>query len=246
MSLVTSAIALAAGAIALGSAVAAALAAALAVVLAALLRARSATLEAEGALERRAGEEIGGLNATIEARDPAGAGRALRVRRLAITLGRELGLRENELETLSRAALLHDIGNLAVPDAVLVKPGPLNSVEYEQVKLHADEGALILTRLSSLCDVVPLVRHHHERWDGAGYPDRLSGEQIPLGAAIIAVAEAWTAMTSDRPYRPRLTAEQAVAELAARRGTQFAPDVVDAFLRAARERPDELLLRPAC
>jgi HD-GYP domain-containing protein (c-di-GMP phosphodiesterase class II) len=230
-----SAIALATGAVALAAAT----------LLSLTLGVRRRASRAEDDREQRELEVVGGLNATIEARDPAGAGRAVSVRRLALALGRELGLRPRELETLGRAALLHDIGNLAVPDAVLVKPGPLDSLEYEQVKLHADEGAAIVARLSALHDVVPLVRHHHERWDGDGYPDGLAGEQIPLGAAIVAVADAWTAMTHDRPYRWRLSADQAINELLDGRGTQFAPDVVDAFLRAAGAHPVELL-RPAC
>ena len=225
-----SAIALAAGAVALAAAT----------LLAFALLDRRRVSKASGDRDQRALEAVGGLNATIEARDPAGAGRAVGVQRLALALGRELGLRPRELETLGRAALLHDIGHLAVPDVVLVKPGPLDSLEYEQVKLHADEGAAIVAH-----DVVPLVRHHHERWDGDGYPDALSGEQIPLGAAIIAVADAWTAMTSDRPYRWRLSADQALNELIDGRGTQFAPDVVDAFLCAAGAHP-VALLRPAC
>ena len=211
-----------------------------------LLREHSAALaDAYRALEQRSVEAIESLNATIEARDPSGAGRSARVQRLALAIASELGLDDAEWESLARAALLHDIGNIAVPDAVLVKPGGLTAGEYEQVKLHAEEGAAILDRLSPLSDAVPIVRHHHERWDGSGYPDGLAGAEIPHGAAIVAVAEAWTAMTSDRPYRWAMAPDEAVGELLAGRGTQFSPVVVDAFLRAAGDHADELWLRPA-
>src|SRR5436190_7155616 len=207
------------------------------------LRRQDAALEeAYGALERRSVEAVESLNATLEARDPSGAGRGASVERLALAIGRELGLCPAELRALATGARLHDIGNVAVPDALLAKPGPLTAEEYELVKLHADEGAAILYRLSPLREVVPMVRHHHERWDGTGYPDGLAGDSVPLGAAVIAVAEAWTAMTSDRPYRWGLAPEEALENLLAGRGTQFSPEVVDAFLRGAGERPNELLL----
>ena len=199
-------------------------------------------VEAYGALERRSVEAVESLNATLEARDPSGAGRGASVERLALAIGRELGMCPTQLRALATGARLRDIGNIAVPDALLAKPGPLTPEEYEQVKLHADEGATILDRLSPLRDVVPMVRHHHERWDGTGYPDGLAGDSVPLGAAVIAVAEAWTAMTSDRPYRWGRAPEEALEELLAGRGTQFSPAVVDAFLRGAGAHPHDLLL----
>src|SRR5205823_1210656 len=190
-------------------------------------------------------EAIASLNATIEARDPLGAGQSLLVERLALAIGRELGLGPAALEALAHGALLHDIGKVAVPERLLAKAGSLTAEEYEHVKLHAYEGAAILERLSPLRQVVPIVRHHHERWDGTGYPDGLAGTDVPVGAAIVAVAEAWAAMTSNRPYRCALDPDDAVAELLDGRGTQFSPAVVDAFLRAAGGRPCELWLRPA-
>jgi putative nucleotidyltransferase with HDIG domain len=211
-----------------------------------LLREHSRALtEAYDTLERRSLEAIESLNATIEARDPLGAGQSLLVQRIALAIGRELGLGATALEALAHGALLHDIGNIAVPETLLGNPGRLTPEEYEHVKLHADEGAAILARLSPLRRVVPIVRHHHERWDGAGYPDGLAGGDVPLGAAIVAVAEAWAAMTSNRPYRCAMDPDDAVGELLAGRGSQFSPAVVDAFLRAAGDRPRELWLRPA-
>ena len=202
-----------------------------------LLRERSTALaDANGTLERRSREAIESLNATVEARDPSAAGLSGRVQRLALALGAQLGVREAELDSLAHAALLHDIGHIAVPDAVLAKPGELTHHEYEQVKLHAGEGAAIVARLSPLHAAVPIVRHHHERWDGSGYPDGLAGEEIPLGAAIVAVAAAWEAMTRSRPFRWALEPDEAVRELVRGRGTQFAPAVVDAFLATVQTR----------
>ena len=205
-----------------------------------LLHERSTALaDAYGTLERRSREAIESLNATVEARDPSAAGLSGRVQRLALALGTHLGLRGAELDSLAHGALLHDIGNIAVPDAVLAKAGELTHHEYEQVKLHADEGAAIVARLSPLREAVPIVRHHHERWDGHGYPDGLAGSEIPLGAAIVSVAAAWEAMTRSRPFRWGLDPEEAVAELVGGRGTQFAPAVVDAFLAAVRVRSSD-------
>jgi HD-GYP domain-containing protein (c-di-GMP phosphodiesterase class II) len=128
-----------------------------------------------------------------------------------------------------------------VPDAVLTKPAKLDPDEYALIKLHAEKGAEIVGNLGRLRDAVPLIRHHHERWDGLGYPDGLVGDEIPLEAAIVGLADAWDAMTTDRPYARALTLEEAHAEIRAGRGSQFNPVVVDAFLAAARRRPAEFL-----
>jgi HD-GYP domain-containing protein (c-di-GMP phosphodiesterase class II) len=206
-----------------------------------LLHERSTALaDAHGTLERRSREAIESLNATVEARDPSAAGLSGRVQRLALALGSHLGLRGAELDSLAHGALLHDIGNIAVPDALLAKAGELTHHEYEQVKLHADEGAAIVARLSPLHDAVPIVLHHHERWDGQGYPDGLAGSEIPVAAAIVSVAASWEAMTRSRPFRWGLDPEEAVGELVRGRGTQFAPAVVDAFLAAVRIRSSEV------
>ena len=127
-----------------------------------------------------------------------------------------------------------------MPDAILLKPEELNYWENAQMKTHPAEGARIVGKFGRLKDAVPLIRHHHERWDGEGYPDGVAGEDIPLEAAITGLAEAWDAMTTERPYRHALTAEQALAEIRAGSGTQFSPEVVDAFFRAAAHRPDDL------
>jgi putative nucleotidyltransferase with HDIG domain len=138
------------------------------------------------------------------------------------------------LDALRFAGLFHDIGKLRVPDAILTKPGPLSQDEYTVIRRHPQDGAAIVSHLGRLRDAVPFIRHHHERWDGAGYPDGLSGDAIPLEAAIVGLADAWDAMTTERPYSRALSVEDAGSEILRGRGTQFAPSVVDAFFTVLR------------
>jgi putative nucleotidyltransferase with HDIG domain len=203
------------------------------------LRERSAELlHAYERLERSSLEAIESLNATVEAKDPYTAGHSQRVQRTALAIGEELGLSEQRLDVLRYGGLFHDIGKLGVPDAVLTKPSRLTEEEFEQIKRHAEDGARIVQKFGRLREAVPAIRHHHERWDGHGYPDRLAGTAIPLEAAIVGLADAWDAMTTDRPYSRALTAEAALAEVRRGRGRQFSPAVVDAFLAAAWKQPD--------
>jgi HD-GYP domain-containing protein (c-di-GMP phosphodiesterase class II) len=148
---------------------------------------------------------------------------------LAQGVGRRLGLRAHELQDLVRAAELHDMGKMAIPDALLSKPGPLDASEWEFMRQHTVIGERMLHVAPALAGVARLVRCSHERMDGTGYPDGLAGEEIPLGARIVAVCDAFDAMTSDRPYRRAMSADAAVAELLRHAGTQFDPDVVAAF-----------------
>jgi putative nucleotidyltransferase with HDIG domain len=203
-----------------------------------VLRARSQELlESYRRLQERSLEAIASLNATVDARDPYTAGHSARVQRIALAVAEELGIPRSRLEAIRYGSLFHDIGKIAVPDAILSKPGGLTPGEYEVIKRHPADGADIVSKLGSLREAVPLIRHHHERWDGHGYPDRLCGEAIPLEACIVGLADAWDAMTSDRPYRPALSIEDATAEVRAARGSQFAPAIVDAFFAALRHRP---------
>ena len=190
-------------------------------------------------LEQSSLEAIEALNAAVEAKDLYTAGHSVRVRRIALAIGVELDLDSARMTALGHGALFHDIGKLAVPDAILMKPGKLDASEYALIKLHSENGAEIVGKLGRLRDAVPLIRHHHERWDGRGYPDGLAADAIPLEAAIVGLADAWDAMTTDRPYARALTLEEAHAEIRAGRGSQFSPAVVDAFLAAARLRPLE-------
>jgi putative nucleotidyltransferase with HDIG domain len=198
-------------------------------------------VESSKALEATLLETIETLNAAVEARDPYTAGHSQRVRRVSLAVGRELRLSARQLGALATAALFHDIGKIGMPDAILTKPGTLDRAEAAVMREHVTRGAEIVARISSLADCVPAIRHHHERWDGLGYPDRRSGSDIPVEAAIIAIADAWDAMTTDRPYADALDVDEAMLQIHAGRGKQFNPAVVDAFLSVAERRPAEIM-----
>jgi ribonuclease P protein subunit RPR2 len=151
------------------------------------------------------------------------------VQAIALAIGEELGLSPQRLDVLRFAALFHDIGKLAVPDAILTKPSALDADEFEAIKQHPADGAAIVGKLGRLRPTVPLIRHHHERWDGTGYPDGLAGEAIPFAARVFAVADALDALTTDRPYRPASSFSRAREVLHACAGTQFDPSVVSAY-----------------
>ena len=140
-------------------------------------------------------------------------------------------------QAIEAAALLHDTGKLAIPEHILNKPGKLTASEFETMKSHVDIGADILSSIDFPYPVIPIVRAHHECWNGSGYPAGLRGEEIPIGARILAVVDCFDALTSDRPYRPAMTAAEADAILLERRGTMYDPRVVDTFLRVRHEIP---------
>jgi putative nucleotidyltransferase with HDIG domain len=151
-------------------------------------------------------------------------------------LARSVGVTDKQLiKAVEAAALLHDMGKLAVPEYILNKPGKLSSAEFEKMKLHASVGADILTAIDFPYPVVPIVRHHHENWDGSGYPTGLKGTDIPIGARILSVVDCFDALTSDRPYRPRLTNDEALRILLERRGSMYDPLIVDTFARVHSE-----------
>jgi diguanylate cyclase (GGDEF)-like protein/putative nucleotidyltransferase with HDIG domain len=187
--------------------------------------------QANRLLRERSTAAMESLSATVDARDSYTAGHSRRVQQLALAIGRELGLSQAELDLLGHAALFHDIGKLAIPDAILLKPASLTSDEWALMHRHADEGARIIDRLGFLDDAVPAIRHHHERFDGTGYPDRLKGEEIPLGARIIHVADALDSMLTTRIYRAARPAAEALDELRRAAGTQFCPRCVTALER---------------
>jgi HD-GYP domain-containing protein (c-di-GMP phosphodiesterase class II) len=203
------------------------------------LRARTLRLvESNRLLEQSALEAVESLNATVDAKDPYTAGHSQRVQRIAVALGAELGLERERLGVLRFAGLFHDIGKIGVPDAILTKPDRLTVLEYEIVKRHPEDGARIVGRLHALHTAVPAILHHHERWDGTGYPQRLSGGSIPLEAAIVGLADAIDAMTTDRPYSGAMSLDEATDEVVRNRGTQFAPAVVDAFIALVERMPE--------
>lgn len=182
------------------------------------------------------------LGGALEARDSSTQDHVHRVAEFATRVGRRLGLEARDVELLRWASRLHDIGKIGIPDQVLLKPGPLAGDELELMRQHPAIGARILAEIDGLEEAGPLVLHHQERFDGCregrypGYPGGLAGDQIPLGARIIAVVDAFDAMTSDRPYRRRQPLGDAVAELRRERGRQFDPAVVDAFLAELEQR----------
>jgi putative nucleotidyltransferase with HDIG domain len=171
------------------------------------------------------------LAIAIESKDQVTSTHVRRVQNLSLTIARHLGVPEGEqMRAIEAGALLHDIGKVAIPDYVLNKPGRLTPDEYEIIKLHAPIGAEILTAVEFPYPVVPIVRSHHENWDGTGYPDGLAGEAIPIGARIISVVDCFDALTSDRPYRRALSDEAAIEIIRERTGRMYASDVVDALM----------------
>jgi diguanylate cyclase (GGDEF)-like protein/putative nucleotidyltransferase with HDIG domain len=196
------------------------------------IQSQNASLEhANKLLRERSTAAMESLSATVDARDSYTSGHSRRVQALALAIGRELGLSEAELDLLGHAALFHDIGKLAIPDVILLKPSSLTRDEWLLMERHAEEGARIIDRLGFLDDAVPAIRHHHERFDGAGYPSGLRGEEIPLGARIIHVADALDSMLTTRIYRQARHAADALDEVRRLAGAQFCPRCVGALER---------------
>ncbi len=190
-----------------------------------------------GELKEMYASAVRALIAAVEARDPYSSGHAERTSRWAVKIGRELGLGGEELERFGFNILLHDIGKISLKEDIIWNhPGnPLTSLQWKEVKLHPQIGAEILREAKFLDEAEELALHHHERHDGRGYPDGLKGENIPLKVRILSVADSYDAMMVDRPYRKALTQEEAIDELERGRGTQFDPQVVDAFMRVLRK-----------
>jgi putative nucleotidyltransferase with HDIG domain len=187
--------------------------------------------------ERTYDTTLQALSNALDVRDSETEGHSRRVVEYMELIIAELPVAPENLSTLRRGALLHDIGKIGVPDNVLRKPAALSEAEWLVMKRHPEHGARIISQIPFLQDVSRIVRHHHERWDGKGYPDGIAAEAIPLGARIFAVADSFDAMTSDRPYRRSMSVKDARVEVARCRGTQFDPNIVDAFVRV----PVELL-----
>lgn len=175
------------------------------------------------------------LAVAIEARDPYTLGHSARVAAYSIKIGEEIGLKKEQLEELEVASIFHDVGKLRMPDYILRKKQPLDPLETQAVKKHPEDGAEILSKVKSLQKYVESVKHHHEHYDGNGYPDGLQGENIPLYAAIIAIADTFDAMTSTRPYRKAMSKEEALLELKKGEGKQFNPILLKAFMKAMEE-----------
>ncbi len=180
-------------------------------------------------------ETIQSLAIALEAKDPYTSGHTKRVTEYAVMIAKGMGLSEEEVERITRAALLHDIGKIGVRLHSLNKKDGLTSEEYEMFKQHTIQGRLILEPIKFLSDIIPMVELHHEKYDGSGYPYGLSGEDIPLGARILNVADSFDAMTSDRPYRRSLSRKRAIEELHKNAGAQFDPKVVEVFIEELKK-----------
>jgi HD-GYP domain-containing protein (c-di-GMP phosphodiesterase class II) len=181
-------------------------------------------------------EIVKALAQAIEAKDPYTHGHSARVMEHAVQIAQKFGLPEEEIESLRYAAMLHDIGKIGVRGIVLNNPNGLTGEEYDEIKKHPLVGEGIIKPIELLQPIRPLIRHHHEYYNGKGYPDGLSGENIPLGARILAVVDAYDAMKSDRPYRKALTEETAIQELKQGSGTQFEPKLVEVFLEILKQK----------
>ena len=171
------------------------------------------------------------LRQTVEAKDPYTRGHSDRVSAFAVALGKQLGLGESDLETLRVGGLFHDIGKIGVPDNVLTKDDRLTENEFSQIKEHPTIGAHILGNAKVFQDIIPIVKHHHERYDGHGYPAKLAGEEIPYLVRIVTVVDTFDAMSSNRSYRKALPLETVITEIEKCKGTQFDPAIADAFLK---------------
>jgi energy-coupling factor transport system substrate-specific component len=188
-------------------------------------------------LERTHFETVMAFSEALEARDQYTAGHSRRVMEYSKSIGQRMKLAEQNIEQLKKSALLHDIGKIGIPDIVLHKQTKLSDEEYDIIKSHSEIGATILKYIKSFKNLVPAVYHHHERFDGKGYPHGIKGEAIPLHARIIAIADSFDAMTSNRAYRNALSFKTALSELERGRGVQLDPDITDIFIEILKESP---------
>ena len=190
--------------------------------------------ETYGKLENAYLESVQTLRNTVEAKDTYTRGHSDRVSEYSVLIGKKLGLSEKDLETLRVGGLFHDIGKIGVPDSILQKNGSLDDNEYSQIKQHPNIGVHILAHATIFKDILDIVEHHHEKYDGSGYPSKLAGEDIPYLARIAAIADSFDAMTSCRSYRDALPIETVISEFERCKGTQFDPEIDDLFLDILR------------
>ncbi|MCJ7432130.1 MAG: HD domain-containing protein, partial [Anaerolineales bacterium] len=186
---------------------------------------------------------LAGLMSSLDARDRETEGHSLRVSQASVKLGKEIGLSASQLKALERGSLLHDIGKIGVSDNILHKPGSLTEKEWESMRLHPDIGARIVEGIPFLQETIPVIRYHQERWDGSGYPLGLSGKDIPLLARIFSAVDVFDALTGNRPYRTKITIEDALEYLRKQSGILLDPEIVEAFIRVVNdEKFDDILL----
>ncbi|MBQ8298597.1 MAG: HD domain-containing protein [Clostridia bacterium] len=180
------------------------------------------------------------LRLAVDAKDSYTKNHSDRVSYYSVMLAKKLGLSDEEIETIKDGALFHDIGKIGIPDAILQKTSKLTDEEYDDIKNHPSIGAHILNPATIFNKIIPIVKHHHERFDGRGYPGSLAGENIPLHARIVAIADAFDAMTSDRSYRPRFTLFKALDEIDRCKGAQFDPALATLFIEAIKEHKEQI------
>lgn len=191
-------------------------------------------------LEKAYLDTIGILRQTVEAKDPYTRGHSDRVSEYSVLIGTKMGLDENTIHTLKIGGLFHDIGKIGIPDSILLKESKLDNEEYSQIKNHPSIGAHILGDVDMFKDIMPMVLHHHERYDGRGYPSQLEGENIPLIARIAAIADTFDAMTSKRSYRDALPLDVVIAEIEKCSGTQFDPKIAPIFVDILKNENDKI------
>jgi len=185
-------------------------------------------------------ETIEILRFTVEAKDAYTRGHSDRVSAYSVLIGEALGLSEDDLKTLKIGGLFHDIGKIGIPDSILLKTDKLDDEEYSEIKNHPAIGAHILSNATIFKDIIPIVKHHHERFDGHGYPGKLKGEEIPYLARIATVADSFDAMTSKRSYRDSLPIDVVKEEIKKNSGTQFDPEIAEVFLKILDEQPEDI------
>jgi len=178
------------------------------------------------------------LAATVDAKDHYTYGHSRKVSEYAVAIAEAMKLPRENIALIRAAGLLHDIGKIGVPDSILNKKEPLSNEEWEPIKAHSQLGVDILRHIVDLSDCLPAIQHHHEHYDGSGYPAGLKGKSIPVESRILAIADAYDAMTSPRAYRKQLTAGEAIGELKTNAGTQFGPEIVDVFIKIIEETPN--------
>ena len=197
--------------------------------------------ESQENLEKAYLESIQTLRYTVEAKDSYTRGHSDRVSEFSVLIGKHMGLSEEDLKTLKIGGLFHDIGKIGIPDAILLKEGKLDDNEYSEIKNHPSIGKHILSNASIFSNIIPIVYHHHEKYNGSGYPEQLAGENIPLLARITAIADTFDAMTSKRSYRNAIPLEYVRAEIEKCSGTQFDPQIAKVFLDIIDNHYDEIL-----
>lgn len=195
-----------------------------------LMRQKNEIIDSYNALQNTYKDTVNTLSRAVDARDPYTAGHSERVASISGGIAKKLGLGKTDIELVELSAQFHDIGKIGIPDNILLKPERLTAEEFDVIKSHPAIGTRILSNIEFLKDCLPIILHHHENYDGSGYPSGLHGKDIPIGSRIIRIADAFDAMTSDRPYRKKLSDQEAIQEISKYKGIQFDSELTDTAL----------------